>query len=137
MTWKKRSTAAVIQTVALYSSLVLFALLFLMPMYVMLVNSVKPLSEIQAGGMMNLPQVWTIEPWQKAWSSAQVGVQATGLKPYFWNTIKMVVPAVAISTIMGALKSFGINQSSGGLMSATRAASYPVRTALSGPAAGD
>ena len=30
-------------------------------------------------------------------------MQPTGLKPYFWNSIKMVVPAVAISTLLGAL----------------------------------
>ena len=110
MTRKKRSTAALVQTVALYSSLVLFALLFLMPMYVMLVNSVKPLSEIQAGGMMNLPQVWTIEPWQKAWSLARIGVEPTGLKPYFLNSVLMVVPAVLISTILGAVNGYILTQ---------------------------
>ena len=56
--------------------------------------------------MMNLPKVFTLEPWSKAWSSAQIGVEPTGLAPYFWNSIKMVVPAVAISTILGALNGY-------------------------------
>ena len=86
--------------------LLLFALFYLLPLYVMMVNSVKPLSEITGGGMMALPQVWTLEPWGKAWSTAQIGVEPTGLKPYFWNSISMVVPAVAISTILGALNGY-------------------------------
>ncbi|MEM9392609.1 MAG: carbohydrate ABC transporter permease [Pseudomonadota bacterium] len=90
----------------LYLVLILFALFYMLPLYVMLVNSVKPLSEITGGGMMSLPQVWTLEPWSKAWNSAQIGVEPTGLAPYFWNSIKMVVPAVAISTVLGALNGY-------------------------------
>ncbi|MCY4099457.1 MAG: carbohydrate ABC transporter permease [Rhodobacteraceae bacterium] len=90
----------------IYLVLTLFALFYMLPLYVMVVNSLKPLSEITGGGMMSLPQVWTIEPWLKAWSTAQIGVQATGLKPYFLNSILMVVPAVAISTMLGALNGY-------------------------------
>lgn len=90
----------------IYLVLLLFVLFYMLPLYVMLVNSVKPLSEITGGGMMALPQVWTLEPWAKAWSTAQIGVQPTGLRPYFWNSISMVVPAVAISTVLGALNGY-------------------------------
>ena len=90
----------------IYLVLILFALFYMLPLYVMLVNSVKPLSEITGGGMMSLPEVWTVEPWLKAWSTAQIGVEPTGLKPYFWNSISMVVPAVAISTVLGALNGY-------------------------------
>ena len=72
----------------------------------MVVNSLKPLDEIRQGGMLNLPQSWTIEPWLSAWSTAQIGVQPTGLRPYFINSIMMVVPAVVISTILGALNGY-------------------------------
>ena len=90
----------------IYTVLLIFCLYYLLPLYVMVVNSLKPLREIQAGGMMNLPDALTFEPWKSAWSTAQIGVQATGLKPYFWNSIQMVVPAVAISTILGALNGY-------------------------------
>jgi glucose/mannose transport system permease protein len=90
----------------IYTALLLFAIYYLLPLYVMLVNSFKPLEEIRQGGMLNLPQQWTIEPWLSAWSTAQIGVQPTGLKPFFINSILMVVPAVAISTIIGALNGY-------------------------------
>ncbi|PJR89828.1 sugar ABC transporter permease [Ochrobactrum sp. 695/2009] len=90
----------------IYTALLVFAFYYLLPLYVMLVNSFKPLEEIRQGGMLNLPQQWTIEPWLSAWSKAQIGVQPTGLKPFFINSILMVVPAVAISTIVGALNGY-------------------------------
>ncbi len=92
--------------VFLYLVLLLFALFYLLPLYVMGINSVKPLEEITGGNMMALPKVWTFAPWASAWSTAQIGVEPTGLKPYFLNSILMVVPAVFISTIVGALNGY-------------------------------
>jgi glucose/mannose transport system permease protein len=92
--------------VFLYLVLILFALFYLLPLYVMGINSVKPLEEITGGNMMALPQQWTLAPWSSAWSTAQIGVEPTGLRPYFLNSILMVVPAVAISTIVGALNGY-------------------------------
>ena len=90
----------------IYAALILFAIYYLLPLYVMVVNSLKPLDEIRQGGMLNLPQTLTFEPWLSAWSTAQIGVQPTGLRPFFINSILMVVPAVAISTIIGALNGY-------------------------------
>ncbi|MGR3497008.1 carbohydrate ABC transporter permease [Citreimonas sp.] len=92
--------------VILYALLALFCVYYLLPLYVMLVNSFKPLSEITSGGMMALPGDWTFAPWGSAWSTAQVGVEATGLRPYFINSLVMVIPAVAISTVLGALNGY-------------------------------
>jgi glucose/mannose transport system permease protein len=90
----------------IYAVLILFAVYYLLPLYVMLVNSLKPLDEIRKGNMLALPHEWTIAPWLKAWSTAQIGVQPIGLKPYFFNSIMMVVPAVTISTLLGALNGY-------------------------------
>jgi glucose/mannose transport system permease protein len=90
----------------IYLLLVIAAVYYLLPLFVMLVNSVKPLGEIRQGNMLALPQVFTIKPWLTAWGTAQIGVQPTGLKPYFFNSIVMVVPAVAISTLLGALNGY-------------------------------
>lgn len=91
---------------AIYAVLILFAVYYLLPLYVMLANSFKPLDEIRQGNMLALPHQWTIAPWLSAWSTAQIGVSPTGLKPYFLNSVLMVVPAVAISTILGALNGY-------------------------------
>lgn len=94
----------------LYAILVAAAVLFILPVYVMLVNSLKPLGEIRSGDLMAMPIAWTFEPWLTAWSTAQIGVQPTGLKPYFINSFLLVVPAVIISTLIGALNGYILTQ---------------------------
>ena len=54
---------SVIARAVIYALLILFAVYYLLPLYVMLVNSLKPLDEIRQGNMLALPQQWTIEPW--------------------------------------------------------------------------
>ena len=107
---EQRSSGIVLQRVFLYAVLLSLALLFLLPVYVMVCNSLKPLDEIRSGNLMALPIEWTIEPWLTAWSTAQIGVQPTGLKPYFYNSFLLVVPAVVISTLIGALNGYILTQ---------------------------
>ena len=95
-----------ISRVFIYLILIIFAIYYLLPLYVMLTNSLKPLEEIRSGGMLNLPEVWTLDPWRSAWSTAQIGVDPSGLKPYFWNSISMVMPAVMLTAILGAMNGY-------------------------------
>ena len=95
-----------ISRVFIYLILIIFAIYYLLPLYVMLTNSLKPLEEIRSGGMLNFPSVWTLDPWRSAWSTAQIGVDPSGLKPYFWNSISMVIPAVMLTAILGAMNGY-------------------------------
>ena len=95
-----------IHRVAIYGLLGLFALVYLLPLFVMVVTSFKTLDEIREGNMLALPQAPTIEPWLAAWGRACIGLTCAGIKGYFWNSISMVVPAVAISTLLGALNGY-------------------------------
>jgi glucose/mannose transport system permease protein len=95
-----------ISRIFIYLILIIFAIYYLLPLYVMLTNSLKPLEEIRSGGMLNLPEVWTLDPWRSAWSTAQIGVDPSGLKPYFWNSISMVIPAVMLTAILGAMNGY-------------------------------
>ena len=99
-----------VERVLLYLVLGFIALVFLAPIYVMVVNSIKPLDEIRGGNLVALPLQPTFDPWLQAWSQAQIGVQATGLKPYFLNSFLMVVPAVVLSTVIGALNGYVLTQ---------------------------
>lgn len=92
--------------IAIYGALLLFAAIYLLPLFVMLVTSFKTLDEIRNGDMLQLPQQATIEPWLNAWGAACIGLTCEGLKGYFWNSIRMVVPAVAISTLLGAFNGY-------------------------------
>ena len=95
---------------ALYLILLVFSIFYLVPLYVMLVNSFKELDEIRSGAMLALPDNFTLAPWESAWSTAQIGVSPTGLKPYFINSIAMVIPAVLISTLIGAINGYVLSK---------------------------
>jgi glucose/mannose transport system permease protein len=90
----------------LWAILLLFALFYLAPLYVMISTSLKSVEEIRTGNLLSLPQDPSLAAWAKAWSSACVGVECTGIGRFFFNSVKMVIPAVAISTIIGALNGY-------------------------------
>lgn len=94
----------------LYTVLIIFALYYLMPLFVMIVTSLKSLDDIRTGSLIGLPRELVFDAWGKAWSGACTGVQCEGLKPYFWNSVLIAVPAVAISTILGAMNGYVISQ---------------------------
>ena len=60
----------------LYGILILFALFYLMPLFVMLTTSLKSLEEIRTGSLLALPREITFAPWAEAWSSACAGTCA-------------------------------------------------------------
>ena len=94
----------------LYAVLALFAAYYMMPLIVMVMTSLKNLDEIRSGSLMSLPQSPQLAAWKTAWSSACVGIQCDGLRPFFWNSVKIVAPAVAISTFLGALNGYALSQ---------------------------
>ena len=94
----------------LYIALIIFALFYLMPLFVMLATSLKSLEEIRTGSLIALPREISFDAWITAWSSACSGIKCEGLQPYFWNSVIMTVPAVLISTFIGALNGFAIAQ---------------------------
>ncbi|NMG39668.1 ABC transporter permease subunit [Chelativorans sp. ZYF759] len=94
----------------LFAILGLFALYYLMPLFVMIATALKPLEEIRTGTLISLPQEPTLEPALRAWDSACVGVRCEGLKPYVWNSMAMVIPAVIISTFLGAINGYALTK---------------------------
>ncbi len=95
-----------ISRVLIYSLLAFAALFYLLPLAVMLITSLKDLDEIRSGTLLSLPQSLNFDAWGKAWGTACTGVSCEGLKGYFWNSVLIVVPAVIISTVLGALNGY-------------------------------
>jgi glucose/mannose transport system permease protein len=107
---RKHGRGYVVQRAILFTVLGLFCLYYIAPLVVMLSTSVKSLTEIREGTLLSLPRAITFEPWGKAWGSACVGVRCDGLKPYFMNSVIMVVPAVLLSTLLGALSGYALTK---------------------------
>ncbi|WP_017756955.1 carbohydrate ABC transporter permease [Pseudacidovorax intermedius] len=100
----------IVHRTILWALLLLFAAYFLAPLYVMLVTSFKDMDQVRATSMVALPTQPTVEAWTKAWSSACTGTDCRGLQPFFMNSVLMVVPAVALSTLLGALNGYVLAQ---------------------------
>ena len=90
----------------LFTALGLFAVFFLTPLYVMLATSLKTMDEVRQGSLLALPASPGLAAWAKAWSGACTGIDCGGLQPFFFNSVLMVVPAVLISTAIGALNGY-------------------------------
>lgn len=95
--------------IGLYVFLVISAAFFLLPLYVMVVTSLKTMGEIRLGGIFALPLAPTFEPWVQAWSSACTGLACEGIKNGFWNSIQITIPSVALSIFIGALVGYNLS----------------------------
>ncbi|NEY92070.1 carbohydrate ABC transporter permease [Tabrizicola oligotrophica] len=90
----------------IYGALIALAAFYLMPLWVMIVTSLKSLDEIYSGSFIGMPQAVTFEAWGKAWSTACIGTKCEGLQPYFVNSLMMVIPAVILSSGIGAINGY-------------------------------
>ncbi len=80
-----------------YLLLLLFLLFVLIPVYVVVVGSFKTSSDTTAAAQWNLPEVWTVEPWRKAWDV---------LQPYIIRSLALAIPAAIISSMIGSVNGF-------------------------------
>ncbi|MFM0024397.1 carbohydrate ABC transporter permease [Paraburkholderia azotifigens] len=93
----------------IYGFLIIAALFFLLPLYVMLVTSVKPMDEIRLGNLLALPAHFTLQPWSDAWQSACTGLDCNGIRVGFWNSVRIVVPSTVFSIVIGAINGYALS----------------------------
>ena len=105
-----RGRYAIFGRIFIYAILLLFVGYYLLPMVVMISTSLKSAAEIRTGSLISLPREITFDAWGEAWGKACTGAACNGLAPFFWNSIVMAVPAVMISTILGALNGYALTK---------------------------
>ena len=84
-----------------YAALLIFAVIVLIPAYVLVVTSFKSLDEIDPSHAWSLPHVWTLSAWHDAW---------TQLSPNMKNSFNLVIPATLLSTMLGSLNGFVLSK---------------------------
>lgn len=95
--------------IGVYAFLLAAALFFLMPLYIMLVTSLKTMDEIRLGNIFALPIAITVEPWVTAWTSACTGVSCEGIRGGFWNSLFIVIPSTILPILLGALNGYALS----------------------------
>ncbi|EKE68310.1 carbohydrate ABC transporter permease [Celeribacter baekdonensis] len=95
--------------IVIYGILVVLAVYYLLPFYVMLMTSLKGLPEIRMGSIFAPPMEITFEPWVKAWSTVCTGLNCDGLSRGFWNSIKITVPSVFFSIAVASVNGYALS----------------------------
>lgn len=96
------------RNVILYGTLFVVAVYYAIPLYVMMVTSLKGLPEIRLGNIFSPPIEITFEPWIKAWTAACTGLKCEGLSAYFWNSVQITVPSVVLSIIIASVNGYAL-----------------------------
>ncbi len=80
-----------------YLPLILLAIFYLIPMYIMVVTGFKAGDEISLKTMWNLPKTLSLDNFKKGFEL---------LSPYLWNSLNIVIPAALLSSILGSLNGY-------------------------------
>jgi glucose/mannose transport system permease protein len=86
---------------ALYALLIVFSLFFLIPVYLMLITSIKPLDQITLAQMWELPKAIDFTSYKEAFEK---------LAPNFVNSIYLVIPATILSALLGSLNGYVLSK---------------------------
>lgn len=93
----------------LYGTLLLVAMYYLLPLYVMIVTSLKGMPEIRLGNVFGPPMEITFEPWVKAWAEACTGINCDGLSRGFGNSVQILIPSVLLSITIASINGYALS----------------------------
>lgn len=96
------------RNIMIYGTLIVVALYYLLPLYVMVVTSLKGMPEIRMGNIFAPPMEITFEPWKKAWAEACTGLNCEGLSRGFGNSIRIMVPSVILSIAIASINGYAL-----------------------------
>ena len=102
---KKLSAARIV----VYSVLVVALMYYLLPLYVMVMTSLKDLEEIRQGNIFALPLRPAFDAWLKAWNTACTGLYCEGLKVGFWKSVQITVPSVIVSIVIASINGYALS----------------------------
>jgi glucose/mannose transport system permease protein len=97
------------RNIILYGTLFVVSVYYLLPLYVMVMTSLKGMPEIRMGNIFSPPLEITFEPWVKAWSQACTGLNCDGLSRGFWNSVQITVPSVILSIAIAAVNGYALS----------------------------
>jgi glucose/mannose transport system permease protein len=88
--------------------LTICALFFCVPLYVVMVTSLKTMDQIRIGEIFSLPLPVTFEAWNQAWNHSCSGIKCDGLKVGFWNSVFILFPSLALSIGLSCVTGYAL-----------------------------
>ncbi|WP_143155477.1 carbohydrate ABC transporter permease [Loktanella atrilutea] len=95
--------------IIVYGTLFVVALYYALPLYVMIVTSLKGMPEIRMGNIFAPPLEITFEPWVKAWKEACTGINCDGLSRGFSNSVRILIPSVILSVAIASVNGYALS----------------------------
>jgi glucose/mannose transport system permease protein len=92
-----------------YAALIVLAILFLVPLGVVIVNSLRSNQEIAATSLIAWPTQVVFSNYAQAWNKFCMAEHCWGIEPYMLNSLTLTIPATIISTLLGALAGYSIS----------------------------
>ena len=93
----------------LYGTLIMVSMYYLLPLYVMVVTSLKGMPEIRMGNVFGPPMDITFEPWVKAWAEACTGINCDGLSRGFGNSVRILIPSIILSITVASINGYALS----------------------------
>jgi glucose/mannose transport system permease protein len=93
----------------IYLVVSLFAAAYLVPLIVVVLNSLRSNEEIVQTSMIGWPRQWALGNYLTAWSDFCVAQTCTGIQPYMVNSALVTIPATIISTLLGAVAGYAVS----------------------------
>ncbi|MDZ7881364.1 MAG: carbohydrate ABC transporter permease [Saprospiraceae bacterium] len=96
------------RNIMLYGILIVVCFYYILPLWVMIMTSLKGMPEVRLGNIFAPPVEITFEPWVKAWATACTGLNCDGLSRGFWNSVMITVPSVILSIIIASVNGYAL-----------------------------
>jgi glucose/mannose transport system permease protein len=96
------------RNIMLYGILIVVCVYYLLPLWVMVMTSLKGMPEVRLGNIFAPPVEITFQPWVKAWAEACTGLNCDGLSRGFWNSVLITVPSVIVSIAIASVNGYAL-----------------------------
>ena len=94
--WQRRLRRGVI-----YALLLIFAVIFLLPVYMVLITSFKSIDQVSISTMWQMPTAFTLSSFREAY---------TELAPGMFNSFSLVIPATLLSAVLGSVNGYVLSK---------------------------
>ncbi|MDA9494227.1 carbohydrate ABC transporter permease [Bradyrhizobium sp. CCBAU 11361] len=93
----------------IYLVVLLVAVAWLVPLIVVILNSLRSNEEIAQTSMIGWPLQWAFSNYLTAWSDFCVAQTCAGIRPYMLNSALVTIPATIFSTLLGAVAGYAVS----------------------------